>query len=225
MIRVCRQLAFEDGARLQQIGIGAIGRQRRLIECQRVEDARLRILLVGIRQFLHRLLIGNGPGARVHVRGVLVEQRHSLDVVALPLRLGRRSTPFVYGCLPERDRLHASEATERVPPPAHRDAPTRHRAVGILRQHLFERIDGGREPERMEQRDAAIEVGRDVCRARRRKVNVAEALRYTGWLVLVLSAYVQRPSEHQGDAEQCCKCFHGSLPVTAIVRSARRIRR
>ena len=107
----------------------------------------------------HGLLVGKRcgcAGRRWRCRGTAARRRPARPSPARCRRRWpaprRRRRGLPRATVGERD------ARKRIAPPAQGDAPVRHDARGSLCQHLLERLDGRGEPERVQQRDAAIEL-------------------------------------------------------------------
>ena len=107
---------------------------------------------------------------------VAVVGAQRLDPVALALRL-RADRPRLFergpGGLRVRPRRHHGE---RVAEQVERNAPMRHRAIGILLQDALERPARDQEPVRMDHRDAALELGLHLGIAGGGEAQLAELL-------------------------------------------------
>ncbi len=158
MIGLARELLFKERRRLQLVGVGLVGGQGRLAEGQRIEDASLDVLGVLGDQRLHRLLVGHDAGPLIAGRGVAIQLVHRRQVSLLALGAAAAGLGRVHGRPSGDERLRRAVPAERVAPPAHRDAPVRHHAARVLLQHTVERLARRGEPERVQQRDAAVEL-------------------------------------------------------------------
>ena len=65
---------------------------------------------------------------------------------------------LVDGRFGELDRARRLQSAKRVAPVTQGDAPVRHRAVRVAGENTLERLDGFREPERVQERDTLVEV-------------------------------------------------------------------
>ncbi len=113
--------------------------------------------------------------------GIAVELRERGDVVGLALALGAELTRLLER-RPAVDQVLGGRRREGVVEQGHRDAPIRHRALGIALQHARRRLVRGLVPERMLQLHRLVEGLLRLGRAGDRKVNRAEH-RMTGMLV------------------------------------------
>ena len=188
MIGLPGEFLLEDAGRLQLVGVRLVGRQRRLIQRQRVEDPRFGIVGELRRERRHLLLVFERARPLRDRGGVLEERLDGREVAPLALGLRPRGLALLDGRQARLQRLRRPEPAERIAPPAHRDTPMRHRAARVVLQNAVERLDGGGEPEGVEQRDPAIELLRDSRIAGGRKVHRAKAAGWAAVIVLVLVA-------------------------------------
>jgi hypothetical protein len=138
VVRLLCEHLFEDGGRLQFIGVGLVRRQRRRVERERIEDAGFAVLGIFLPEPLHRLLVGDASRAVVDLAPIKIEGSDGVDVIAFPV-----------GLRPDRFRLldcgrsglqrgFAGRIPERIPD-AHGDPPIGHSATGI---RLADGIEG-----------------------------------------------------------------------------------
>jgi hypothetical protein len=92
----------------------------------------------------------------------------------------------------------------------------RHRAPCIALEHALEAFDGGPELERMQQRDASVEIGGDRGCAARLEVDGAELLGSGGPVIVVLGGDEKRRQQKNDDEGQCTR--HGAISSVQNVR-------
>ena len=116
---------FENGRSLELVAIGLVRRQRRLIHRQRIKRGGLEIVRIFRGDLLHRLFVGEGPGAVIELVGIFVEEHHRIDV--RPLAVALRADPLRGFSRGESvlQSLRRAQAGERVAPGRQRDAPLR----------------------------------------------------------------------------------------------------
>ena len=176
MIGFDRVELLQNRRGFELVGVGLVGRQRRLIDGERVERRSLEVGRVFRVDALHRFLVRDGPRAVIQRVGVLVEERHSRNVLALALALGadrlrrlrRRETLL--------QRFRRAQPRERVAPRAHGDPPLRDAARRIAFKGFLEAGDRVGEFEGVEERHRVIEFLGDRRRARRGEMNLPEPL-------------------------------------------------
>jgi len=148
---------FEDGRRLQLVGVRLVGRIGGGVQRERVEYRRLVVPRIARVDALHGLFVGDGARAVVKLVGVLVERLDGGDVVPLTLGLGARCLGFLDRRPPFLERRRARRLPERLVH-AHADAPVAHGAVGIGLGDGGERLHRLLVPERVQQSDGTFEL-------------------------------------------------------------------
>ena len=99
MLGLALELALEDAGGFQLVRVRLVGRQRRLVERQRIEDTRLDIVVVLRRERLHRFFVRDRPRALIDGCRVAEEETDRAHVGLLPIGAGaarvrcRRSRP------------------------------------------------------------------------------------------------------------------------------------
>ena len=178
-----------------------------------MEDRRFVIVRVALGDLGHGLLEGH-DARRVRHAFTLVVGRDRRDVIALARgRPGRQGRGLVRGRLPGGELGRSGRAPDHVIV-AHRDAPLRHRARGILSGHRREGLGRLGVGEGVEQRHAALECGLKIRTARRGEVHVAEPLGCSvRVLVLVLREGAHREEREDGsESGEGSRGAHGGSP-------------
>ena len=231
VIGLLRPERLEDPPRLDLLRVRLVRRQRRGDERDRVEDLRLRVGRLRGDELGHRALVRDLARVLVRVLVVVVQSAHRADVAALALRGVRRVTlRGVRGRAPLREqRRRAVAGRHRIAPPRERDPPVRHRAGGVRREHVVERLQRRAELERVQQRHRAVHPRRDGGSARRREVDRADRL----GMIARRRAHV--PARRRRDVERRCDesrrgeetrdASHGALRVALTLRRSNRDRK
>ena len=152
-----RREPVEDRGGRELILVRLVGRQRRLIERQRIEDARF-------RSSGHAVCRASPWPARRRRRGCADRRARSpCRARRPPPRTPARAVSatidaaFVAAARPRQARP-AIDTRKWVAPVAHRETPLRHGAGRVGGSHGGEGVGGRAKPERVQQRDRAIEV-------------------------------------------------------------------
>ena len=156
VLRMLLEERLEDGRGFQLLRIFLVARQGGLIHRERVEDARLHVA----RKFrTTRSMPARRRSARALSRGVPARKELGGRGDKCALARGRRARRegALNGGSPKLNLLRRAKPCEWIAPSAERHAPVRHRAGGVLRRHPSSR-DRLREPERMQERNGAIEI-------------------------------------------------------------------
>src|SRR5262249_13603072 len=149
---------------------------QRDVERERVEDRRLAVGGILLAQRFHRFFVRERARLVIDLVGVLVVGLDRRDVVLLALRLGARRLGARDRCRAVLQATWRRRAAERVAQRRDGHAPVRDAARGIGLGDGVEALDGLGEPERVLQRDRALELRLNGGIARRRKVDLPEAL-------------------------------------------------
>ena len=149
MIGVLLPERLEDFRGLQLQRVGLVGRQRCLIERERIENTRFDIVAILALHGLHRLRVGERAIAMRDGRRVGVELIDGGEIRLLARRRMARRQPLLRGRQAALEQRPGLDAGERIAPLAQRDAPVRDRAIRIAAKHLVEHVDRGTELERM----------------------------------------------------------------------------
>ena len=198
MVRLLGQDLLEDRARLQLIGVRLVGRRRRRVQRERIEHRGLAVVGIAPVELLHRLLVGGGPRAMVQLVVVAIVRLDRGDVVLLARRCGQ-PTRLLQGGRALLQHRRARGLPERVVD-AHRHAPVAHRAGRILRRQLGEGLLRLLVPERVQERDRALEIGLDSGRTRDGEGDVAKFRPALGG--------------RDGDSRESWLAFSGSISVS-----------
>ena len=174
VIRVLPELLLQDRRRLEVRRVGLVRLRLRARDVERREDLRFVVGRVARRERLVRLRARCLPVLLRARREVPVVRRHRFDVVALALRLRADAPSFVdRGLRLLRTLGRSALSGERIDHQYRSDAPVGDRALRVGLQHVAECLLAGREPERMQHGDGAIERGLHLGIAARRKGNLA----------------------------------------------------
>src|SRR6266403_4776841 len=174
VLRLLRKNLLENGAGLQLILVGLVeavcGREQR----QRVEEARLDVVGIALREPLHLAHVGARARAMIELVMIGVEGRERLEVIAFARRRpAQRQRP--------RDglasRFQAGRRRRRpdLGPRGHGDAPIGHGAIGLRLGdggEFFQRLPI---PERVQRCERGIEARLNVGAAGDRQAHVAAA--------------------------------------------------
>jgi hypothetical protein len=159
MVGVRGEQLFQDGARLQQVGVGLVRGRHRLGEGERVEDRGLHVVGMARRHRRHRVAVGEYPRALVPAVGVTVQLGRGRDVPAFPLGLGAGPVgPLDRILAPPDLRRRLLPSREGIAPGAEGQAPVGDPAGRVRGPGGLEGLDGRCELERVEQRHRAIEL-------------------------------------------------------------------
>ena len=199
MVGILLEFRLEDGSRLQIGRIGLVGLRLRPGDVERRED--LRLVVAGV--FPGQRLVGLGTGDLPLLLGtcreVLVVGRDGFDVVALALGLCADAASFIDRHLRLLGALgRGALAGQRIRHEDRSDSPRRDRALGIVLQHVAERLLPGGIPEGMQHRDGTLELRLHLGIAAGREGHLAQR---TGLRVRVvrLRGAEQGESEEQGE--------------------------
>ena len=127
-----------------------------------MEDARLGVSRVAGRDLRHRGFVGRNAVLLPARRRIGVELGDCFDVAVFPLGGAGGCAPgSFYGLHAGRDcRRRTKARRHRVTPPPERNAPPRHGAGGVGRQHVMKFSHGCGKLKGMQQRHAPVELGR-----------------------------------------------------------------
>jgi hypothetical protein len=84
-------------SRMELVGEGLVAMQRRLIQCERVENRRLRIIRIFLRQPFHRFFVSEPPLRLIDLVIVPVVEIDRGEPIALAIRLGTDRLALVHG--------------------------------------------------------------------------------------------------------------------------------
>ncbi len=125
---------LQDRCRGELVGIRLVRQRGGHVERQGVEDLRLRVVRITLRQRRHRRLVGNPARAEIGLAGLTVDKVDRLDVLALARRLRADGLRAVECGTRLFDRLlRRFLAGQRILLERHGDAPECNRATEILR--------------------------------------------------------------------------------------------
>jgi hypothetical protein len=174
VLRLLREGLFQNLARLELILVSLVqtvggGEQR-----QRVEDPRLAVIGIALRDLLHLAHIGSCAHAMIELVMIRVERRERLEIIsfARSLRLECESPRNGIASLLQVGRRRRRP---NLVPDAHGDPPVRH---GAIRFGLGDRgkfLQGLPVPERMQRRERGIEARLHVGAAGDGEADVASA--------------------------------------------------
>ena len=177
MIGLGRCQPFEDRARLQQVGVGPVGRIVGRHERHGVEGRSLGIIGVLGGEAGHRVAIGAKPRRLVDLLEIGKQPAGGGNVVALTFGPGADRVRFADRRAPgleQRWRLDAGR--KGIPPLAERDAPLRDGASGIRLLGRREALDRRSELERVQKSHGARKRRLGGRRARSDKPNGTQLL-------------------------------------------------
>ena len=156
MIRLGGHDLLGQLSRFLLLGVGLVVRLRGGLQRERVEGHRLAVLRIASVHLGHRLLVGERSCLVVELVPVLVEGLGGGDPIALALRLGRRGLGLLDRFPPALEVRRARRRPDLIPQ-AHGDAPVAHRAVRVRLGDGGERLHRLEVPERVQERDPALE--------------------------------------------------------------------
>jgi hypothetical protein len=156
MIGLDGEHLLRDLAGAPLVGVGLVVRIGGGLKGQGVEDGRLAVLGVALVELLHGLGVGGGPRAVVELVGVLEEEVGGRDVVTLAIRPGPGRLRLVHGLHPALEG-GGGRGRPDLRPLAERHAPVRHAAARIGLGDGREGLRRLEIPERMQERDRALE--------------------------------------------------------------------
>src|SRR5229473_3093068 len=110
------------------------------VQCERIEDRRLRILGVPEVRLFHRLFIREDPCSVIALFPVLVIRLYRPDIVPLSLRLSAYDLGLFNGLQPILEHRRVRGTNERIRAPADRNAPVSDCAAWICFRNLAECI-------------------------------------------------------------------------------------
>ena len=213
---------LEDRRGLELAGIGLVVRVRSDVERERMENRGFLILGVALRELLHCLFVPQhalAPGRPV----VRVKGCDRFDVVALALRLGRGRQTFVHRGLAFQQHILRRLPAKRIEQPVDAYAPVGDRARRVGGQHLEKSLAAFREPERMQQRHAALELRLHLRIAGSRKTQPAELFRRPAGgllgIVVVRQHALSRQSRKERAENECLPSIHVSSYLIRWVSS------
>jgi hypothetical protein len=139
---------LENGAGLQQIGVGLVGWRRGGGDAQRIENRGLGIVRICRGEPGHRIAVGDGPRALIRRLDAVVQLRYGVDIGGLAAGL-QSSFPCAGGGVTALLKRSggALPGREGVAPTAQRDAPVGHPTTRVGFDRGFEGGDGTRELE------------------------------------------------------------------------------
>lgn len=197
MVRLLQVDRLEDCRRLELLGIGLVGGQRRGVEGQRVEHAGLAVVRVGRVDPRHRLLVGEAARAVIELVPVPVERRAGTDIVPLALGLGADGLGPRHRLGTRFEGALAGRVPERVPV-AHRHAPVAHGTGRVGLGHPGERLDRLLVPERVQDRDRTVQLLLRRRGAGGREMHLAE--RSTARVGVLLAGHRRSRQKYQARA-------------------------
>ena len=201
VLRLLRKDLLENGAGLQLVLVGLVeavgGREQR----QRVEDARLDVVVIALREPLHLAHIGARAGAMIELVMIGVEGRERLDVIAFVRRRpAQRQRPR--DGLASRFQARRRRRRPDLIPHAHGDAPIGHGAVRLGLGDRREFLQGLPVPERVQRCERGIEARLNVGAAGDGQAHVAAAAFHQ---IVGLGAGVAREAERKQRGEDWCE--------------------
>ena len=208
VLRLLREDPFEDRARLELVGVGLVGGRCGRVERQRVEDGGFPIVGIAAGQPLHGLLVGGRPRAVIERVGVAIVRRDGRDVLLLPRGRDQPARLLDRVGAPVQHR-RARRLPERMVD-AHRDAPVAHRARGVRGRDRGEGLLRLLVPERVQQRDRALEVGPNRGRAGDGEANGPELFSVVG------ERHRKRGEQERGERDEQQATLHGMASSSAL---------
>jgi hypothetical protein len=178
MIGLLGEDLLEDRARPELVGVRLVGGRRRRVQREGVEDRSFPIVGIAAVDLLHGLLVGGGPRAVIELVVVAIVRLDRADVVLLARR-HRQPSRLVEGGRALLQHRGARRRPERVVD-AHRDAPVPHRARGVRGRDRRKSLQRLLVPERVQERDRALEVSLDGGRAGDGEAHASELFAVVG---------------------------------------------
>ena len=177
MLRVSAIKRLKYGGRLFLLGVRLVLGRCVGQESQCVKHLRLGVLWVLRRQTAHRPLVVQRPGAVGYGGSVLVDQGQRVDELALAFGTVADLLRPLDLMLSNRNCRGRNRRVPKLVKVGHGNAPMCHRTIGILVYHLLKCIFGRGVSERVQQRDASVELLLDRRSAGNRKRYFSELLR------------------------------------------------
>ena len=151
--------------------------QRRLIESERVENGRLRIIRISLHQRFHRPFVGEPALRLIDLVVVLVVRLDRGEPVALAFGLGADRLTLFHRLKSVLQNRCCQRQNQWIGTVADCDAPVSDGALRIGGSGFGKGLDAVRIEERMHHREAAVELLLRLRRARRLEVHAPESLR------------------------------------------------
>ena len=218
VIRILLVERLEDLDRLQEIVHRLVIES--LVQRQRVEDLRLDVTRILLRQGLHRLFVVLGAGVVVDPVVVLVVRLDRREPVALAFGLRADGLPLLDRVEPplERDRIEG--ARERIGTDAHGEPPVRDGAAGVGLRDGRERFDRFGKEERVQHRERALELFLRLGRARRFEEHTSEFLAGRPRVIVGPRDTAEREGHGQSEDECDDPLSHVTFPIASRDRDA-----
>ena len=174
MIGLCRLQLFEDASGFQLTRVGLVAEVDGFEQRKRVEHGRFAVGRVALVQPRHGGGVAFGPHLLVDRPVPLEERRQRVDPVALPLCARIRGAGVLDGLPALLQQLRWERRRERIWPLADGDSPVRHGARRLALGDGAKRLLRFGIEERVQHRDAAVELFLRPGAARRLEVHRAE---------------------------------------------------